>query len=76
MNSSRSEQRYFPEEEPGLTSLLDGFLGTLRDDLAARPLARTVRSLMLAGGYGRGEGGYIENTKPQRHISITILSFS
>ena len=34
-DSSRSEHRYFPEDEPGLTSLLDAFLKTLRDDLAA-----------------------------------------
>ena len=69
MKSSFSEQRYFPEKEPSLTSLLDAFLGTLRDDLAARPIARTVRSLMLAGGYGRGEGGvYRENGASAVHL--------
>ena len=56
-DSSRSEHRYFPEDEPGLTSLLDAFLKTLRDDLATRPIAGKVCALMLAGGYGRGEGG-------------------
>jgi hypothetical protein len=52
-----SEQGYFPEDEPRLTSQLDAFLTTLRDDLATRPVARSVSALMLAGGYGRGEGG-------------------
>jgi hypothetical protein len=51
------EKRYFPGDEPYLAARLDGFLGMLRDELAACPFAGAVRALMLAGGYGRGEGG-------------------
>ena len=57
-----SSSRYFSEDEPALSSLLDAFLQTLRDDLATGPLARSVRSLLLAGGYGRGEGGIYRET--------------
>jgi hypothetical protein len=48
---------YFPGEEPALQALLDGFLADLAARLRAQPFAPQVRVLLLAGGYGRGEGG-------------------
>jgi hypothetical protein len=68
-DSRLSQQGYFPADEPGLTSLLDAFLRSLRDDLASRPISQTVCSLMLAGGYGRGEGGiYREHDAAAAHL--------
>jgi hypothetical protein len=48
---------YFPEAAPELQQRLDGFLAGLAERLAAAPFARGVTALVLAGGYGRGEGG-------------------
>ena len=62
-DSNRSEYRYFPEDEPSLTLLLDAFLRTLRDDLTTRPIVRKVCALMFAGGYGRGEGGIYRDSE-------------
>lgn len=48
---------YFPEEAPELALRLDRFLNGLANRLAAAPFASGVTALVLAGGYGRGEGG-------------------
>ncbi len=48
---------YFPDEEPGLSALLDGFLAALAEDFRKQAFQPGVRALLLAGGYGRGEGG-------------------
>ncbi len=48
---------YFPEEAPELALRLDRFLSGLATRLAAAPFASQVTALVLAGGYGRGEGG-------------------
>jgi len=52
-----SGQPYFLEAEPALEATLDGFLARLAADLARQPFAAGVESLVLGGGYGRGEGG-------------------
>jgi hypothetical protein len=64
---------YFPGDEPRLARLLDGFLAGLRDDLARQNFARDIRVLLLAGGYGRGEGGIFradENSEPQLYNDL------
>lgn len=48
---------YFTEPAPSLQAQLDGFLARLGQDLAAQPWSQDVSALVLAGGYGRGEGG-------------------
>ena len=49
---------YFPGQEPQLVAKLDGYLDHLRLDLKQKPdLAAAIAALVLAGGYGRGEGG-------------------
>ena len=49
--------RYFVDDEPALAAKLDQFLSTLATDLGAQPWREDVAALVLAGGYGRGEGG-------------------
>ena len=56
-------ERYFPGDEPLLAALLDEFLAALKEDLARQPFAGSVRALLLAGGYGRGEGGIFRGTE-------------
>ena len=53
---------YFPGDEPGLVARLDGYLAGLGARLGAAPFARGVKALVLAGGYGRGEGGVFRET--------------
>lgn len=48
---------YFPGDEPGLATRLDDYLRGLGARLGAAPFAAGVTALVLAGGYGRGEGG-------------------
>ncbi len=58
-----SGNRYFPGDHPGLRALLDRYLAGMSERLAASQFARETAFLLLAGGYGRGEGGvfYGEN---------------
>src|SRR5438094_311977 len=54
------EQRYFPGDGVELERLrekLDAYLRELAERLRAQPWARDIAFLLLAGGYGRGEGG-------------------
>ena len=52
---------YFPGLAPQLTAKLDDFLASLRTDLEQQPgLSCCVIALVLAGGYGRGEGGIFQ----------------
>ena len=48
---------YFPQPEPPLASMLDAFLGSLSEDLNRQAFRSQDCILLLAGGYGRGEGG-------------------
>jgi hypothetical protein len=52
-----SPARYIIEDEPALTGVLDAFLVELAKDLARQAWWRPAHALVLAGGYGRGEGG-------------------
>lgn len=45
------------DEEPALAARLEDFLGRLGSDLGAQGWRAGVEALVLAGGYGRGEGG-------------------
>jgi hypothetical protein len=49
--------RFFPEDEPELRDRLDRYLFALGARLASEPFFGEVCWLLLAGGYGRGEGG-------------------
>lgn len=49
--------RYFPGGHPALAEKLDRFLARLAASLGAQPFAEKAAFLLLAGGYGRGEGG-------------------
>ena len=64
---------YFPMPEARLISLLDDFLGSLRDGLQREAFCPHVWVLLLAGGYGRGEGGVFLATpeaKPQLYNDL------
>ena len=49
--------RYFPGGHPELHEKLDRFLARLATSLGTQPFAEKAAFLLLAGGYGRGEGG-------------------
>lgn len=49
--------RYFPANEPELRQQLDDYLRGLAGRLKEARFANEVAFLLLAGGYGRGEGG-------------------
>jgi hypothetical protein len=53
---------YFPGDEPGLSTRLDAYLAGLAGRLGAAGFASSVSALLLAGGYGRGEGGVFRAT--------------
>jgi hypothetical protein len=48
---------FFAADEPELRDKLRRYLSGLGERLASSPLAGEVHWLLLAGGYGRGEGG-------------------
>ncbi len=48
---------FFPGDHPALREKLHRYLDGLSSRLAASPFAGQVELLLLAGGYGRGEGG-------------------
>lgn len=48
---------YFPGEVPALAARIDTYLGGLANRLSAENFAPAIDALLLAGGYGRGEGG-------------------
>jgi hypothetical protein len=69
-------ERYFPGDEPLLAALLDEFLAALKEDLGRQPFAGSVRALLLAGGYGRGEGGIFrenETGAPQLYNDLEFF---
>lgn len=49
--------RYIVEDQPELVDRLDRFLAGLREHLLRQNFSEQVQALLLAGGYGRGEGG-------------------
>ena len=55
--ATQPRERYFPKPEPCLVQKLDGFLHFLADGIRNAPFCPEIRALLLAGGYGRGEGG-------------------
>lgn len=55
--------RYFPGGHPALAEKLDCFLARLAASLGAQPFAEKAAFLLLAGGYGRGEGGIFQATE-------------
>ena len=52
--------RYFPGGPPELREKLGRFLARLATSLGAQPFAEKAAFLLLAGGYGRGEGGIFQ----------------
>jgi len=52
-----SHARYFPDEHPALRETLDEYLRSLGARLGRQLFSGEVAALLLAGGYGRGEGG-------------------
>ena len=48
---------FFVDDEPALAAQLANFLARLASDLDAQSWRGGVAALVLAGGYGRGEGG-------------------
>ncbi len=69
----QTDGSYFPGEHPRLAALLDDFLDSLSADLKRQPFAPEVCVLLLAGGYGRGEGGVFresETAEPQLYNDL------
>ena len=57
-----SPGRYFPDDHPALREALDCYLRSLGERLGRQFFSGKVAALLLAGGYGRGEGGvFLEN---------------
>ena len=54
--------RYFPGEHLGLAEKLDRYLARLAASLGAEAFAEKAAFLLLAGGYGRGEGGVFQTS--------------
>lgn len=52
--------RYFPGDAEPLRLLLDHYLAALSERLGRSAFSAEVAFLLLAGGYGRGEGGVLE----------------
>ena len=65
---------YFPGKEPQLAAKLDGYLDCLRVDLEQKPgFSAGIAALVLAGGYGRGEGGVFRrdnNSTPELYNDL------
>ena len=66
---------YFPEQEARLAALLDDFLRSLSDDLNRQPFRSLTCVLLLAGGYGRGEGGVFLSAPDARPQLYNDLEF-
>lgn len=54
---------FFVDDEPALAARLADFLGRLARDLDAQTWRDGAAALVLAGGYGRGEGGVFRATE-------------
>jgi hypothetical protein len=57
-----NDGRYFPGDAPELRERLDRYLAGVGARLGKSEFAGSVAFLLLAGGYGRGEGGIFEST--------------
>jgi hypothetical protein len=55
--------RFFVDDEPALAARLEDFLNRLSRDLEAQSWRAGAAALVLAGGYGRGEGGVFRKTE-------------
>ena len=54
---------YFVDDEPALAKRLDVYLAGLAERLAESPAAAGTLTLVLSGGYGRGEGGVFRDAE-------------
>lgn len=62
------ESRYFPGDAPELRERLDRYLAGLAERLGKSDFSGEVAFLLLAGGYGRGEGGIFEQKDGRRSL--------
>lgn len=72
-SSSQQPGSYFPGDELPLAALLDDFLASLAEDLRRQSFSTGIWVLLLAGGYGRGEGGVFradEDAEPQLYNDL------
>jgi hypothetical protein len=71
---------YFPENEPALKAALDDYLAWLAGQCAEVSAGvRGLKALLLAGGYGRGEGGIFreaENGVPRLYNDLEFYLFA
>ncbi len=58
-------ERYFPASHPELSAALDLFMANARHQLGA---LGGVEAFVLAGGYGRGEGGVLVGDDGREHL--------
>jgi len=76
--SKPTDSAYFPGKHPSLASDLDRFLAERRSQLEREGPAMGVAALVLAGGYGRGEGGVFidENSAPRLYNDLEFYLFT
>ncbi len=73
--TSATCNRFFPEENRALTERLDAYLDWLAGEAKAVP---GFRSLLVGGGYGRGEGGIFQPSpedKPELYNDLEFYFF-
>ena len=70
-----SRSPYFLESEPALVAVLDDFLARLAANLERQPFRSSVATLVLGGGYGRGEGGVFRMRETGRAHFYNDLDF-
>ena len=67
--------RYFIDDEPALAARLDAFLEKLKASIDAAPFRQFIFVFLLAGGYGRGEGGIYRGPEVQGATLYNDLEF-
>jgi hypothetical protein len=77
-NSHPTGTGYFPGKHPSLASDIDRFLEQLRAHLEKHGAQMGVVALVLAGGYGRGEGGVFidERAAPRLYNDLEFYLFT
>ena len=73
MEKTQNRSKYTFDYDPHIESLLDESLEQIAREVQQDPCAKHLKYLVLAGGYGRGEGGILNKT--ERLIFIMIWIF-
>ncbi len=76
MSSISNNTPFTYHQDAATEKLLGDALESMSAEIAADPVARRVRAVVLGGGYGRGEGGFTVDHRPYNDLDFLVFPTS